>query len=74
MRPRRLRFTIRGLMIVVLVVAILLSLPIKVLIFLVIYPAILAIMFCAACRLAIMNPGRRGRLGAGQGCGKGARA
>jgi hypothetical protein len=55
MRPRRVRFTIRGLMIAVLVVAILLSMPIGFLVFFMCYTTILAIMFRCACRLAIMN-------------------
>jgi hypothetical protein len=55
MRPRRVRFTIRGLMIAVLVVAILLSMPIRFLMFLMFNTTILAIMFRCACRLAIMN-------------------
>jgi hypothetical protein len=56
MRPRGIRFTIRGLMIAVLVVAILLSMPIRFLTFLMFCTTILAIMFRCACRLAIMNP------------------
>jgi hypothetical protein len=55
MRPRRVRFTIRGLMIAVLFVAILLSLPIRFLVFVVLCATILAIMFLCACRLAIVN-------------------
>ena len=55
MRPRRVRFTIRGLMIAVLLVAVLLSMPVGLLLFLIFYSAILAIMFHCACRLAIMN-------------------
>jgi len=55
MRPRRVRFTIRGLMIAILVVTILLSMPISFLMFLMCYTTILAIMFRCACRLAIMN-------------------
>jgi hypothetical protein len=55
MRLRRIRFTIRDLMIAVLVVAILLSMSVRVLIFVVLYPAILAIMFRCACRLALLN-------------------
>jgi hypothetical protein len=66
MRPRHFRFTIRSMMIAVLVVAILLSLPIDVLIFLVIYPTILAVMFFCACRMSIIFPGRRERTGAGR--------
>jgi hypothetical protein len=57
MRLRRVRFTIRGLMIAILVVAILLSMPIRSLMFLMFYTTILAIMFRCACRLAIMNHG-----------------
>ena len=55
MRPRRVRFTIRGLMIALLVVAILLTVPIRFLMFLMFYTTILAIMFRCACRLAITN-------------------
>jgi hypothetical protein len=62
MRPRRIRFTIRGLMFAVLVAAILLSLPIRDLTFLMFFTTILAIMFRCACRLAIMNHGWRGRV------------
>ena len=60
MRPRRIRFTIRGLMITVLVVAALLSMAIRDLIFLILCTTILAIMFCCAYRLAITTNGRRG--------------
>jgi hypothetical protein len=55
MRPRPVRFTIQGLMIAVLVVAILLSMPIRDLVFLMFFTTILAVMFRCACRLAIMN-------------------
>jgi hypothetical protein len=55
MRPRRVRFTIRGLMITLLVVAILLAVPIRFLMFLMFYTTILAIMFRCACRMAITN-------------------
>jgi hypothetical protein len=60
MRPRRIRFTIRGLMITVLVVAALLSMAIRDLIFLILCTTILAIMFCCAYRLAITTNGWRG--------------
>jgi hypothetical protein len=66
MRPRRVRFTILGLMIAVLVVAIFLSMPIRDLMFLMFNTTILAVMFSCACRLAIMNHGWRGRVGAGR--------
>ena len=57
MRPRRVRFTIRGLMIAVLVVAILLSMPVRDLILLVLCTTVLAIMFFCAYRLAITTNG-----------------
>jgi fucose permease len=60
MRPRRVRFTIRGLMIAVLVVAVLLSMAIRDLIFLILCTTVLAIMFCCAYRLAITTIGWRG--------------
>jgi hypothetical protein len=66
MGPRPVRFTIRGLMIAVLVVAILLSMRIGVVVFLMSYTTILAIMFRCACRLAIMNHSWRGRARAGR--------
>jgi hypothetical protein len=46
MRPRSVGFTIRGLVIAVLVVAVLLSMPIRDLIFLILCTTVLAIMFC----------------------------
>jgi len=67
MRPRRVRFTIRALMIAVLVVAVLLSMPIRDLIFLVLCTTILAIMFHCAYRLTIMTYGWRGHSHAGRG-------
>ncbi len=66
MRPRRVRFTIRGLMIMVLVAAILLSMPTRVVMFIVFYTTSLAVMFRCACRLAMMNLGWRRRVGAGR--------
>jgi hypothetical protein len=57
MRPRHVRFTIQGLMIAVLVVAILLSMPSGILMSLTVITTILAIMFRCACRLALMNHG-----------------
>jgi fucose permease len=66
MRPRRIRFTIRGLMIAVLVVAVLLSMSIRDLILLILCTTVLAIMFCCAYRLAIMTHGWRGQSGAGR--------
>ena len=57
MRPRRVRFTIRGLMIAVLVVAILLSMPIRDAILLILCTTVLAIMFFCAYRLAITTNG-----------------
>jgi hypothetical protein len=66
MRPRHVRFTIRGLMIAVLVLAILLSMPIRDLMFLMFNTTILGIMFRCACRLAIMNHGWRGQADAGR--------
>jgi len=67
MRPHRVRFTIRGLMIAVLVVAVLLSLPIRDLILLILCTTVLAIMFCSAYRLAIMTHGWRGHSHARRG-------
>jgi uncharacterized membrane protein len=67
MRPRHVRFTIRGLMIAVLVVAVLLSMPIRDLIFLMLCTTVLAIMYYCAYRLAIMTHGWRGHSHAGQG-------
>jgi predicted membrane protein len=67
MRPRRVRFTIRDLMIVVLVVAVLLSMSIRDLILFIFCTTVLAIMFCCAYRLAIMTHGWRGQSGAGRG-------
>ena len=67
MQPRRVRFTIRGLMIAVLVVAVLLSMPIRDLIFLILCTTVLAIMFCCAYRLAITTNGWRGHSHAGRG-------
>jgi hypothetical protein len=66
MRRRRVRFTIRALMIAVVVVAILLSMPIRDLMFLTFFTTVLATMFRLACRLAIMNHGWRGQNGAGR--------
>jgi hypothetical protein len=60
MRPRRIRFTIRGLMIAVLVVAVLLSMPIRDLIVLILCTTVLAIMFFCGYRLAITTNGWRG--------------
>jgi uncharacterized membrane protein len=57
MRPRRVRFTIRGLMISVLVVAVLLSVPIRDCILLILCTTVLAIMFFCAYRLAITTHG-----------------
>jgi len=57
MQPRRLRFTIRGLMIAVFVVAVLMSMPVRDLIFLMLCTTVLAIMFCCAYRFAIMIHG-----------------
>ena len=57
MRPRRVRFTIRSLMIAVLVVAILLSMPIRDAILLILCTMVLAIMFFCAYRLAITTNG-----------------
>ncbi len=45
MRPRRVRFTIQGLMMAVLVVAVLLSMPIRDLVVLILCTTVLAIMF-----------------------------
>ena len=59
MQPRRVRFTIRGLMIAVLVAAVLLSMPIRDLIVLIVCTTVLAIMFCFAYRVAIMTHGWR---------------
>lgn len=66
MRPHRVRFTIRGLMIAVLVVAVLLSMPIRDLILLILCTTVLAIMFCCAYQLAIMTQGWRGHSHAGR--------
>jgi hypothetical protein len=60
MRPRRVRFTIRGLMITVLFMAVLLSMAIRDLIFLILCMTVLAIMFCCAYRLAMTTDGWRG--------------
>jgi len=60
MRPRRFRFTIRDLMIAVFVVAVLLSMAVRDLIFLILCTTALAIMFCCAYRLAITTNGWRG--------------
>jgi len=57
MRHRRVRFTIRGLMIAIFVVAVLLSMPIRDLIFLILFTTVLAVMFCCAYRLASMSHG-----------------
>ncbi len=67
MRPRRVRFTIRGLMIAVLIVAVLLSMPIRDLVFLILCTTVLAIMFCCAYRLTIMTYGGRRHSHAGRG-------
>ncbi len=67
MRSRRVRFTIRGLMIAVLVVAVLLSMPIRDLIFLILCTTVLAIMFCFAYRLTIMTHDWNGYSHAGRG-------
>ncbi len=67
MRPHGLRFTIRGLMIVVLVVAVLLAMPIRDLIFLILYTTVLAIMYGCAYRLEIMTQALRGHSHAGRG-------
>jgi hypothetical protein len=67
MRPHRVRFTIRGLMIAVFVAAVPLSMPIRDLIFLILCTTVLAIMFCCAYRLAIMTHGWRGHSHAGRG-------
>ena len=67
MRPRRVAFTIRDLMIAVLVVAILLSMPIRDLIFLVLCTTVLGIMYSFAYRLAIMTYGWRGYSQVGRG-------
>jgi hypothetical protein len=68
MRPRRVRFTIRGLMIAVLVVAVLLSMAIRELILLILCTTVLAIMFFCAYRLAITTNGWRedSRVGRGR--------
>jgi hypothetical protein len=67
MRPRRVRFTIRGLMIAVLVAAVILSMAIRDLILLILCTTVLAIMYWCAYRLAIMTQGWRGHLHAGRG-------
>ncbi len=67
MRPRRVRLTIRGLMIAVFVVAVLLSMAIRDLIFLILCTTVLAIMYWCAYRLAIMTQGWRGHSHAGRG-------
>jgi hypothetical protein len=67
MRSRRFRFTIRSLMIVVFVVAVLLSMPMRDLIFLILCTMILAIMYWCAYRLTVMTHGWRGHSHAGRG-------
>lgn len=67
MRFRRVRFTIRDLMIAVFVAAVLLSMPIRDLVFLILCTTVLAIMFRCAYRLTIMTYGWRGRSHAGRG-------
>jgi hypothetical protein len=67
MRPRRVRFTIRSLMIAVLVVAVPLSMPIRDLILLILCTTVLAIMFYCAYRLTIMTHGWGGHSHAGRG-------
>ena len=67
MQPRRVRFTIRGLMFAVLVAAVLLSMPIRDLIVLIVCTTVLTIMYGSAYRLTVMTHGWRGHSHAGRG-------